>query len=106
MNANEENAGQPHKADQSGSTDESVIHAVARAAGSAIGEIASAVAKVASGSHSADPQPGEVKLQPKRHSSPRTSERSGDKYSQARLASKKRKKMAHRRVLRRSHANG
>lgn len=104
MNAKEENPGQPHKTDQSSTTDESAM--VARAAGSAIGGIVSA-AKAASSSNYADHQPGEGKLKPNRQDSSESSEQhSGDKRSEARAENKKRKKMAHRRVLKRAHANG
>jgi hypothetical protein len=104
MNAEEENSGQPHETEQSSRTEESVIHAVARAAGSAVGGITSAVAHVAPSSNATERQAGEGKSN--RRGSSGNSERSRDKYSEARMASKKRKKAAHRRVLRRSHANG
>lgn len=83
MDAREENQGHEQEAAQPGRTDVSVIHAVSQAAGSA-----------------------ETKSKPIRRASSGSSVRSGDKRFDDRLANKKRKKASHRRVLKRTHANG
>lgn len=107
-NAEEQNSGQAHETEQSNRTDESVIHAVAGSAGSASSALggSSAVANVAPNSKAAEGQASEGKSKPNRRGSSGSSQRARDKYSEARMASKKRKRAAHRRVLRRSHANG
>jgi hypothetical protein len=46
----------------------------------------------------ADPKPGALKVQ--------NSATAGNKFSEERMASKQRKKRAHKRTLRRSNANG
>ena len=83
MDARDENQGHEQEAAQPGRTDETVIHAVFRAAGSA-----------------------EAKSKPIRRASSGDSARSGDKRFDNRLVNRKRKKASHRRVLKRTHANG
>jgi|SRR5581483_1853931 len=104
--AREENPVHGQEAAQPGRTDETVIHAVARVAGSAIGGIVSTAANLVPGSNSAEHQAADAKPKPIRRASSVSSARSGDKRFEDRLFTKKRKKASHRRVLKRTHANG
>src|SRR5689334_21510889 len=105
MDESKEIAGHEHDAAQpERRTDETVIHAVARAAGSATSGIASGADTL--GLISAERQAADAKSKPIRRSLSGGSARSSDKRFENRLANKKKKKAPHRRVLKRTHANG
>lgn len=99
-NTKEENREQRQENGQRSSVDGTTLQTVARTAGSASGVIAFGAAKVVSEPNSA------TSAATPRHVSSGRSGRSGDKQSERMLATKKRKKAAHRRKLRASHTNG
>jgi len=87
-----------------GHENETVIHAVARAVGSATSGIASGADTP--GLISAERQAADTKSKPIRRASSGGSASSTDRRFENRLANKKKKKASHRRVLKRTHANG
>jgi hypothetical protein len=99
-NTKEESREQRQENGQRSSVDGTMLQTVARTAGSASGVIALGAAKVVSEPNSA------TSAATPRHVSSGRSGRSGDKQSERMLATKKRKKAAHRRKLRASHTNG
>jgi hypothetical protein len=92
---------EPQTSEDAGqSGDQTVVETVARKVGSTMGAIASKV----SGSETSDPKLGATRGKSARVSA--QSKPSTDKYSARRLEIKKKKKTAHRRRLKASHAKG